>query len=144
MTRVRQEGCKESMFALYSSHKVITCQSVFLFERQKYLPKVLKSVIECLINKIIYNWGSDWIFNIIRDWEALDSLKCFFFSAQKGVAQPCLRLPFGVGYYVCLGPTGDANVASPAVFWPRFSRLKCWNNFFDMKEAEWQNLLHSK
>ena len=39
-----------------------------------------------------------------------------FFSAQKWVAQPCSRLPVGVGYYVCLGPTGDANVASPAVF----------------------------
>ena len=25
-------------------------------------------------------------------------------------------LPSGVGYYVCLGPTGDANVASPVVF----------------------------
>ena len=37
-------------------------------------------------------------------------------SAQKGVAQPCSRLPFGVGYYVYPGPTGDANVASPAVF----------------------------
>ena len=40
-----------------------------------------------------------------------------FFSAQKGGgAQPCSRLPFGVGYFVGLGPTGDANVASPAVF----------------------------
>ena len=38
------------------------------------------------------------------------------------VAQPCSQLPFGVGYYVCLGPTGDANVASPAVFQPRYRR----------------------
>ena len=41
-----------------------------------------------------------------------------FFSAQKWVAQFCSQLPFGVGYYVCLGPTVDANVGSPAVFCP--------------------------
>jgi len=38
------------------------------------------------------------------------------FLHKKGVAQPCSRRVFGVGYYVCLGPTGDANIASPAVF----------------------------
>ena len=50
-------------------HKVITCLSVFPFEREKYLPEFLKSVIECLTssNIIIYNQGSDWTFNVIRD-----------------------------------------------------------------------------
>ena len=40
-----------------ATHKVITCLSVFPFEREKYLPKVLKSVIECLnlSNIIKYN-----------------------------------------------------------------------------------------
>ena len=36
--------------------------------------------------------------------------KVFFSSAQKRVPLPPARLPFGVGYYVCLGPPGDANV----------------------------------
>ena len=40
------------------------------------------------------------------------------------------RLPFGVGYYVCLGHTGDANVTSPAVFWQRYDHSKFLNNFF--------------
>ena len=59
------------------------------------------------------------------------SLWKFFkwFSAQKAVAQPGLRLPFGVGYYVCLNPTGDANKASPAVFWPRYWSPKILNIF---------------
>ena len=35
---------------------------------------------------------------------------------KKGVAQTCSRLPFSVGYYVCFGPTGDANVTFPAIF----------------------------
>ena len=39
-------------------------------------------------------------------------------------------LPFGVGYYMCLGPIGDANVASPAVFWPNYRHPKFWNPFF--------------
>ena len=103
---------------------------MFPFEREKYSTKVLKSVIECLTssNIIIYNEGSDWILNLKRDWEAFDSFKMVF-SAQKGVAQPCSWLPFGVGYYVCLGPTGDANVASPAVFWPRYRHSKFWIHF---------------
>ena len=53
---------------------------------------------------------------ILSEIEKLLIVSKMFFSAQKGVAQPCSRLPFGVGYYVCLGHTGDANVASPAVF----------------------------
>ena len=41
-----------------------------------------------------------------------------------------MRLPRRVGHHVCLGPTGDANVDSPALFWPKYRRLKLWNYFF--------------
>ena len=126
---------------IFGQHKVITCLSVFPFEKEKCSTQVWKSVIECLTssNIIIYNWGRDWIFNIIRDWEAFDTLKyVFFLSVQKWVPQPCLKLTFGVGYYACLNPTKDANVTSPAVFWPRYRGQNFWNYFFYMKYAQCQ------
>ena len=36
------------------------------------------------------------------------------FSAQKGVARPCVRLPFCVGHHGCLGLTGDVSLCSIA------------------------------
>ena len=78
-----------------------------------------------MINFIKYNnlLLEKWL--DILSSQRLRSFWYFFngFSAQKGVANPCLRLPFGVGYYVCLGLTGDANVGSPAVFWPRCNEV---------------------
>ena len=75
---------------------------------------------------------------IIRNWDAFDSFLNGF-SAQKGVLRPSARLPFCVGHHVCLGPTGDANVASPALFWPWYRCLKFWNYFFHIKSVQWQN-----
>ena len=50
------------------------------------------------------------------DIEKLLILSKMDFLHKIGLARPCARLPFRVGHHVCLGPTGDANVASPAVF----------------------------
>ena len=47
-----------------------------------------------------------------------------FFTEQQMLARPCAWLPFRVSHHVCLDPNGDTNVASPAVFRPRYWRLK--------------------
>ena len=49
----------------------------------------------------------------------IENLLIYFkmvFYAQKGVAQPCSRLPFCGGHNMRVGPTWDKNLATPAVF----------------------------
>ena len=68
------------------------------------------------------------------NWKAFDSLK----KGEKGLARLCARLPFVVGYCVCLGPLGDAFVVKSTHIWPRYRRQKFQNNF-DIKEGKWRN-----
>ena len=50
-----------------------------------------------------------------------------FCAEKKRAARPCSRLPFGVGYYVILGPTWDAFVAFVVYIWPGYHKcFKCW------------------
>ena len=63
-------------------HKGVTCPTVFRFKTEKYLAKVLQTLMIRLdsLNIIIDHKIKDAIFIFIQNWEA-------FLSAKKGVPQ---------------------------------------------------------
>ena len=75
--------------------------------------------------------------------EKLLKVSKMFFIHKKRVAWHCARLPFCVGYQVCLGPTpGDTNIASPRAISPslKFFILNMHNDTKLGKLKKWPDI----
>ena len=105
-----------------------------LKKREKYFWNIIFSFIWCAtyVTNGLYEPHGIYVQDLLLycTKKVIKNHNFFSLSSRGWNTLPPACSDLDVSYNVCLGPTGDANVASLAVFWPRYRRPTFWNNFF--------------